>query len=177
MPRISKVYRPKDHADCGFLFDIQNHQELQEWWDNVLRGISTQEFNIALKQRTSGSHHRNMLNTLAAMWDVPLLAALSRLQTDRGVGMDRVLVDCGRLFVNSLGGYFGYFPDLEISETRAIGVYALPTEFVRIIQWGGGTHFYAKIGNADVIVDGKMKWDTHEKAEAAGKIFLKSKQR
>jgi hypothetical protein len=36
---------------------------------------------------------------------------------------------------------------------------------ITIKQWSGGTHYYAKIGNMDVVdEDGNQKWDTYDEA-------------
>ena len=42
MPRISKVSFPKMKLDYGYLFDIQNYDDLQGWWDNVRTPKKTQ---------------------------------------------------------------------------------------------------------------------------------------
>jgi hypothetical protein len=42
----------------------------------------------------------------------------------------------------------------------------------RFLQWPNGHHWYVKIGDVDVKVDGEMKWDTKEKAEEAYQKFL-----
>jgi hypothetical protein len=79
---------------------------------------------------------------------------------------------CG-IFINSNGGYFGYNTNLEVTDTQEISKYKLPTEEIRIISWPNGKHFYAKIGNADVVVDGRQKWDTKAEAQLNAEKFLK----
>lgn len=44
---------------------------------------------------------------------------------------------------------------------------------VRIMQWPGGKHWYAKIGNIDVVVDGEQKWNSHREAELAAQKYIK----
>ena len=39
----------------------------------------------------------------------------------------------------------------------------------RFIQWRGKKHWYCKIGNMDVVVDGKQSWNTKDKAKLAFK--------
>ena len=47
-------------------------------------------------------------------------------------------------------------------------------EDIRIINWGEhGKHFYAKIGNYDVVVDDLQKWDSHDEAYEYAVKFLK----
>jgi hypothetical protein len=176
MPRISKVSWPKMKLDYGYLFDIQNYDDLQGWWDNVRVSISQKDFSRAMLYK-DGKAHINELAQLADIWGIDLISALSRFQQHLGEGLDKVLQDRKRLFINSVGGYFGYSNDLKISDTRIIDVWALPTETIRIIQWPDGSHFYAKIGNEDVVVAGKQKWDTRAEAEDAGQRYLEGKKR
>lgn len=44
---------------------------------------------------------------------------------------------------------------------------------VRFIVWGGGEHFYAKIGKLDVVDEhGNQKWNTKREAEAAARWYI-----
>lgn len=71
----------------------------------------------------------------------------------------------------------------EIAETVETEHFAYPTknnwclDDVRYMQWNTlgirGTHWYAKIGNRDIVDDnGNMKWDTKQQAEQAAIKFL-----
>lgn len=44
---------------------------------------------------------------------------------------------------------------------------------INITQWKGGKHFYAKIGNLDVVIDDEQKWDTYKEAYNNAKLYLK----
>lgn len=44
---------------------------------------------------------------------------------------------------------------------------------VRYIQWEGGKHWYAKIGNFDIVWEGEQKWNSRESAENAVKKYFK----
>ena len=46
---------------------------------------------------------------------------------------------------------------------------------VRYIQWDGGKHWYAKIGNFDIVVDGEQKWNSKLEAEIAVKQYFKQR--
>jgi len=114
---------------------------------------------------------------LAGLWGISLIEATAQFQRDISIGLDKTLVESGRLFINSVGGYFGFSDMLLITDTKEIGVWALPEEKLRIISWPNGEHFYAKVGNMDVVIDGKQKWDTKAEAQAAGERFLANKTR
>ena len=50
-----------------------------------------------------------------------------------------------------------------------------PTENdINIISWSGGKHYYAKVGNYDVVVNGVQKWNTKYEAREAAKTFINS---
>ena len=50
-----------------------------------------------------------------------------------------------------------------------------PTENdINIINWPGGKHYYAKVGNYDVVVNGVQKWNTKYEAREAAKTFINS---
>lgn len=176
MPRISKVAWPTAKLDYGYLFDIQNDEELLAWFENVRVPVAQEEFVDAVNSHEGGGKggHATKGGTitfLAGLKGISLVEALGKLNFDMMSGMHRILADSGRIFVGGNGGYFGMMSELEILDTHMVDKFILPTEEVRIIQWPGGEHFYAKIGNQDVVVNGKQKWDTREEAEAAAKKF------
>ena len=119
MPRISKVSDPKLKLDYGYVFDIQSYEDLQAWWDNVRSSISQKDFNDAMQYK-EGIAHANVLAQLAELWGMDLISALSRFQSDISRGLDKVLQDCKRLFINGAGGYFGYTDRFLISDTRSM---------------------------------------------------------
>ena len=45
---------------------------------------------------------------------------------------------------------------------------------INIISWPGGKHYYAKVGNYDVVVNGVKKWNTKYEAREAAKTFINS---
>ena len=67
------------------------------------------------------------------------------------------------LAVNHNGGYFKIKETDEIIELKE---FKFTEKDIRIIKYEGGTHFYAKIGNEEVVddYDGSTKWRTHDYA-------------
>lgn len=90
-------------------------------------------------------------------------------------GKQRALKEFGKIYINHFSGYFPEIPsDVHIVDTIIKDKMAFPIDIdmrVRIIIWRGGTHCYAKIGNIDVIMDGKQKWDTFDEAKKAGEKY------
>ena len=90
-----------------------------------------------------------------------------------------VFLKYGALYVNNKGGFFpAQKVEHEILETKETEEFEFPNEPVdekeiKISQWqGGGMHYYAKIGDADVVVHGEQKWDTWDEAMNAAKDFI-----
>ena len=95
----------------------------------------------------------------------------------------KVFFDRGILYVNGVGGFLPASSVAhEVLEERESAHYEFPVdvgqgEVARIFQWkGGGTHYYAKIGAIDVVVDGKQKWNTWKQAEQAVQRFMSLKE-
>ena len=180
MPRISKVVDTKFGLNYGYLFDIQSTAEAFEWYKNVRVPAGVEEFNNAVGSREggnpNGSHATKgwALAYLAGLKGISLVGALTKFNVDLAAGMEKVLNQQGRIFINTNGGYFGYADSLEISDTKEIPHWKLPTEEIRILQWPGGKHYYAKVGNQDVVVDGLQKWNSKYDAQRAAEKFLRT---
>jgi len=83
----------------------------------------------------------------------------------------------GSIYVGRLGGYFmGGKECIEYDylDREELVFPELAPKDVRIIQWPGGSHYYAKIGNTDVVVGGEQKWDTKMAAENAAAQYLRT---
>lgn len=176
MPRITRVTWPAMKMNYGWLFDIRTVDELFDYLDNVRAPRARAELSEALKY-AQGIGHANMVATIAEIKGIGVLDAQLQFNADVMKAMEKNLFDKRQIFVNGLGGHFPLHDGLKLSDSRMIDVWALPEEKPRFIQWPGGTHYYAKIGDEDIVVDGKQKWDTKEEAEEAAKKFMKGKRR
>ena len=75
------------------------------------------------------------------------------------------LLQLGTIYVNYNGGWMTMAKGFTIiNRTKCATFPTWTRDDIKIIQWPGGTHFYAKIGTMDVMVDGKQKWDTRAEA-------------
>ncbi len=61
--------------------------------------------------------------------------------------------------------------ELEFPKKSDIKVYN--KDDISINKWADGVHFYAKVGNIDVVVDNEVKWNTSDMAMEKAKEFLK----
>ena len=95
----------------------------------------------------------------------------------------RAFLDHGTIYVGKEGGFFiAKFVEHEIVEKKETDNFEFPIiaeagkPEIRIFQWAGsGTHYYAKVNNIDVVIDGEQKWNTWNEAQKATEKFIKFK--
>jgi len=76
----------------------------------------------------------------------------------------------GGFYINSKGGVhpLKLSKHETITETKTRENFIFPSEEeIKIMKWPGGKHWYAKIGEQDVVVNGKQKWNTKKGAQDA----------
>jgi hypothetical protein len=172
MIRISQVSWPNMGLDYGWMFEIREQDELDKWFEDVLTPMAKQELAEALRF-TQGKAHANVVASMAGLRGISMIDAQTSLNSARRDGMHGALAKSGRIFINKVGGYFINHPGLCVKNGREISAWILPGDEVRILQWSGGTHFYAKIGQQDIEWEGKCKWDTRAEAEHAARCFVR----
>ena len=93
----------------------------------------------------------------------------------------QAILDCGKIYVGKLGGFFPHSKDIEVIEEYIGDNYIYPNyteKDIRVKQWTNGTHWYAYVG--DLLVEETengekcSKWDTEFFALNAAKRFLYS---
>jgi hypothetical protein len=80
------------------------------------------------------------------------------------------------LLINQQGGFMFLDDSWRVLETQESDIYMFPAPdvaAVKITQWPNGTHYYASVNGARVVVNGVEKWDSHEAAQQAAKKFIK----
>lgn len=86
----------------------------------------------------------------------------------------------GHLILSDNGSYFTMTSEITILDEITIDSMVYPHKFsekdIRVVVWPGGTHFYPKIGNLDVVWNGRQKWDTEREARNAAIQFINSKK-
>lgn len=160
----------------GWMFDIRTIDELFDYLDNVRAPRARAELAEAMKY-AQGLSHANIVALLAETKGITVMEAQLTLNQQIMRGMEKVLFEDKQIFVNGVGGYFPAHKGTKVHESKDIDVWALPKEQPRFIQWTGGEHWYAKIGDEDIVVDGNQKWNTKAEAEKAAAKYLKGKRR
>lgn len=176
LPRISRVTSTDIGLNYGWMFDLRTVDELFDYLDNVRAPRARAELVQAMNY-VRGLEHANIVVLMAEAKGISVIDAQLSLNEKIMRGMERVLFEDKQIFANGVGGYFGSTKGIKVHESRDIDVWALPKEEPRFIQWPGGEHWYAKIGDEDIVVDGKQKWDTKAEAEKAAMKYLKGKRR
>ncbi len=179
MARISKVRNDLLKMDYGWVLDIRDDEELKEWQDQVRSSGLRAEFRDAVSH---GDHARTpggcAIAILSEIKGIGIAFAAIDLEGERIMGMRNQIHRSGAVFVNTNSGYFGNCKGLVIEETREVPFWSFESvtfteKDIRTIKWPGGKHWYAKIGDIDVVVDGDQKWNTKAAAQKAAERFLK----
>jgi len=115
------------------------------------------------------THLGNAVSTLAKLNETsPLVTELPNLVSKIRNGQYKILADYGHVLIRESGSYMALTSNYEITEEVVKETLSFPERSltdIRIIQWPNGTHYYAKIGNEDVVdEDGNQKWNTHDEA-------------
>lgn len=196
--RASHVIWPKMNLDYGFLFEIRSIEELLDYWLKVRKRQTCEGLSDYLKSRgftqgvledkvPGGTPHcaTRMGSVLAVMMQGEMMKdgrrsvidVLSAFE-DRVLScMTKVLEKEGKIFVNDNGGYFALISGQEAKDTVELEKWILPGKKPRIIQWANGKHYYAKVGEEDIVVDGEQKWPTYEAAQRAVEQYMKEQER
>jgi hypothetical protein len=174
MPRITHVKDTRLGIDYGYLFDIQNQEELLDYVEKVRSAHIQEGVRDVLKCMNGKGHITTSYGLILDMRmriGEGMVQATSTIEAQIMSTMQRVLSENGRLLVNTNGGYFSSHKNLEYIDTYEVKKYILPGAVVSVTQWPDGEHFYAKVGNEEVEMWGKRKWDTRKEALHAALAF------
>jgi len=77
-----------------------------------------------------------------------------------------------KLVINKNGGYFAITNNQEYEVVKIDGDNYIEKD-IKVKRWFGGKHYYAKVGNVDVIDDyGNVKWKTEKRARESAVKFI-----
>lgn len=71
------------------------------------------------------------------------------------------------------GNGSGFIQDKRLKPIAVKNQDEYPIDEIKLSQWKNGIHWYAKVGNLDVVIDNEQKWDTKEKAKEKAYEFIK----
>lgn len=166
------------YSDVYFIDTIELYGEYLEEFNNKF-SISESEIETL---KTFVGHGHSDLTTIAGFLSggmvekkedrTQMMYELKRLKYTVIVNQIKSLLDGEILVINSKGGYFPIRQDdeyriLETDEKK------YTSKDIKINKWFGGKHFYAKVGEIDVVYNGDVKWNTEEDATKAAEKYMK----
>lgn len=176
MKTFVRVYNPHYGILYPWMLKINTKEELFEHEELLVHPqIKSAGSEYILNQ---GSHYTNTVTSVAAhVADITGKSFWEALGQFMGDAMLAKLnaIQKGCIYVNCNGGWFHWHEDLEerfVIEKDSLVWPDFDTNDIRIIQWPNGKHYYAKIGNLDVVWNGEQKWDTYEDAMQAALTYL-----
>lgn len=195
-----KNKRDKDGGNLWY-FRAKTISDVNLHTDQILRPLLQGGFN-SFSEKFINAIHKNDSPVFMAHADNDVEAGIRNIdvifhENPRPLSMfettNQMLLDAYKTRIETLMKYgecylangvqqFGYSEEYyEICEQRFSDEFIFPTQHlatiddVHIIQWPGGSHFYAKVGSVDIVDSrGNQKWNSEEEArkEAAKYIFL-----
>lgn len=157
------------HTNCYFIDSLKTYKEYNLELTNKFLVSESEIKNL----KTFIGHGHSLLTGISGMFcgmindkeeREPMLVSLKMLQANLLANQLKSLLEGEKLVINKNGGYFPIKPDQEYKLTEIDGN-IFTTKDIKVQKWWGGRHYYAKVGNIDVIDDdGNVKWNTEEYA-------------
>ena len=105
------------------------------------------------------------------------VGAITDLAGEVGASMLTAIQNRGAVYVNKCGGWNwdpGTHEDGDFVRREKLVWPDFEVSDIRISQFPGGQHFYAHVGNTQVIRNGRRRFNTRKEAEAAAVAYLSS---
>jgi len=159
--------------EYGWLLKIHNLVDLLTFFvekDWVMRAAVADYFSSIIRNRHFTNPTAQGLSLLCDEDGRGFTQLMGKMNSDRFTAMANNLP----LYINRVGGWM---PERGCTEHETVVAEKWPESDKiqpRFIQWQGGKHWYVKIGNQDIEVDGQQKWNTKQAAEEAYKKWLDS---
>lgn len=154
--------------------------QLPRVWDNVISTINGQSHinsTLGTLLKLEMEVHKGEAKSIIEHTDT----LLKRLYKDKM----KVISETGGIYINKNGGYFCFHKGLQIQDEKILknkaGQIVFPKyteKDIKIIQWENGKHYYAKIGNIDVVDKmNNQKWNTKKRAQEIANEFLENQSK
>jgi hypothetical protein len=173
--------------DYGYVLKITNFTQLLNYTMDYSVNIFSDPFfdyaeTITQRNNTNlNTHFKNNLNAcienlLKLKTNSTYIKELSDLSGGYYSGQVEMLGKYGCIYVQYTGGYFCKSDDIiEYGEPIYSEKCVFPTKKeIKVFKWPNGKHWYAKIGSADVVIDGEQKWNSYDTAKEKAELFLEN---
>jgi hypothetical protein len=167
--RQSHVTMTYPKLDYGFVFDIQSSGELLAYWTERHTRQMNAGFSDFINSREWKGQSADHVSNGYGQWLAvrveserlaprprSLVNLLADMNSEVLSFMERLLLDKGRIFIMSSGGYFGDHKSLRVLATKytetftLLAIKELTDKDIRITQWSGGKHHYLKVGDKEL---------------------------
>jgi len=143
---------------------------------NMLKGITSH-----LATQTTHSHPKNKLESIYNYYSEftgeCICQTIPKLEHTFYLKKLEYIRNKGAILIRESGSFMPFNPEefqiTDSAEKRELE-YPSDTE-IKIIRWPGGTHYYAKVGNMDIVdQEGNQKWNTEKEARQKAKQYLRT---
>lgn len=163
--------------ECKHINDLMEHTE--RYMNTVIKAGVRDYFRSSLK--TSGHYKTFWANSMVQMASInnksPMMAG-HELENKILAGKIKTLLNHGTIYLRENGSYTILTKDMSIKDRLVMDKMIYPNyteEDIRITKWPNGEHFYASIGNFDVVDEsGNQKWDSESEAREHAMKYLKT---
>ena len=179
MNKSDLIYRNQKYN--GFIL-IKNHNDMIDFRNETTYGMMKESATsllhrgMALKNNEKIDKESNDIVKAIEKTDngKGLIYQQSEMMASYMINQDKAIDDGLYVIINPINK-LSYFTakreDVVITNTKKVK-YSIDDIIIK--QWKGGTHWYAKIDNIDVVIDGEQKWNAMWVAKEKAIEFLKT---
>lgn len=157
------------------IYEMETSGKFAEALNNLIH--SSEYASLTKDNTTNNGHIKNPIAfatyiILACKGD-SALHTITNLSQNAYIAKQKLLIDYGSLYIQSTGSFFPPSPSHKIIQEKECQQLVFPNDGeIRFLRWPNGKHWYLKIGDIDIKVNGENKWNSKEQAEKALKTFL-----
>lgn len=166
--------------EYNWMIVLDSIDMLNSFMNIVQKGIIKDGLEILMKKNRIGhstQQWESAVEIMAAAKNISLIESSCELEIKVYQSRLHSILKYGCMYVNESGGGFPHTDGVEIVDEIIKDKLVFPEYSIKDIcvkRWEGGKHYYAKIGNSDVIdKHGNQKWNTKKEAKRQAILFIK----
>lgn len=181
MYKFVKIHNKRFDIEYDWALLCEDYKTLTDHTLMFFHGEIKKGISDLLNQRRTGQHLSTVwghaLQVKAELDQASCLIVSQDLERDVYNSKANMIGENGAILLRENCSYAPITEDCIITETIELKDMIYPNkniDNIRLLQWDGGVHWYAKIGGMDVVdKKGNQKWDTKETARQAAIEYLK----
>ena len=168
-----------------YLLEIKSEGDMLEY----LTGIAQKHFDAGVVdvfttlKKKAGQHcdtpFGNYAHCLMSFSGKSTVGALMQGAADITSVLRTTYEKHGIVYAQEIGSFFGAFTEPEVHDEVPYSpgapwpqVERYTDDDIRLTQWTGGSHWYARVGSHEVEVSGETKWATANEAATHAEAFM-----